>query len=96
MTQRIDRHSSAVFIIAATPFTEQGALDLDSTDRLIDFYLEKGVTGMTILGILIPVSLFLGLVGLLAFLWSLKSNQYDDMEGNAARILFDEKDRPDS
>jgi len=51
---------------------------------------------MTVLGFLIPISLFLGLVGLLAFLWSLKSNQYDDMEGNAARILFDEKDRPDS
>jgi 4-hydroxy-tetrahydrodipicolinate synthase len=52
MTLRIDRHSSGVFIIAATPFTDQGALDLDSTDRLIDFYLEKRVTGMTILGMM--------------------------------------------
>jgi len=51
---------------------------------------------MTILGVLIPVSLGLGLLGLLAFLWTLKSNQYDDLEGDAERILFEERDRPDS
>lgn len=50
---------------------------------------------MTVLGLLIPVSIGLGLIGLVAFLWALRSNQYDDMEGNAARILFDEKDEPD-
>lgn len=52
MTQRIDRHSEGVFIIAATPFEESGTLDLASTDRMVDFYLETGVTGMTILGIM--------------------------------------------
>ncbi|MEM9147295.1 MAG: dihydrodipicolinate synthase family protein, partial [Pseudomonadota bacterium] len=49
---RIHRQSSGVFIIAATPFDDSGALDLDSTDRLVDFYLSKGVSGMTVLGIM--------------------------------------------
>lgn len=52
MTQRIDRQSEGVFIIAATPFDATGALDLESTDRMVDFYLDCGVTGMTILGIM--------------------------------------------
>ena len=47
---------------------------------------------MTGLLILIPVSVFLGLLGLGAFLWSLKSDQYRDLDGDASRILFDEKD----
>jgi cbb3-type cytochrome oxidase maturation protein len=42
---------------------------------------------MTILGILIPVSLFLGGVGLVAFFWSLKNRQYEDPQGDANRIL---------
>lgn len=52
MAQRIHRTSDGVFIIAATPFAEDGALDLASTDRLIEHYLEAGVAGMTILGIM--------------------------------------------
>ncbi|MEM9762796.1 MAG: cbb3-type cytochrome oxidase assembly protein CcoS [Pseudomonadota bacterium] len=48
---------------------------------------------MTILGILIPASLLLGGIGLAAFLWSLRSQQYDDLEGEAARILLDENDQ---
>ena len=43
--------------------------------------------------ILIPIALVLGLVGLGAFLWSLKSGQYDDLEGAANRILFDDDDQ---
>ncbi len=43
---------------------------------------------------LIPVALFLGLLGLGAFLWSLKSGQYDDLDGAAERILFDDDDPP--
>lgn len=39
---------------------------------------------------LIPAALFLGLLGLGAFLWSLKSGQYEDLDGAARRILFDE------
>lgn len=47
---------------------------------------------MTNLMVLIPVALFLGLLGLGAFLWSLKAGQYDDLEGAAARILLDDED----
>lgn len=46
---------------------------------------------MTNLAILIPVALFLGAVGLIAFLWSLRSGQYDDLDGAAERILIDEE-----
>jgi cbb3-type cytochrome oxidase maturation protein len=45
---------------------------------------------MTGLLILIPVALFLGAIGLAAFLWSLRSGQYDDLEGAAWRILHDD------
>lgn len=49
---------------------------------------------MTILGLLIPAALLLGFGGLLAFLWTVKSGQYEDLEGAAARILIeDEADR---
>jgi 4-hydroxy-tetrahydrodipicolinate synthase len=41
-----------VYIIAVTPFDERGALDLDGTDRLIDFYAATGVDGITILGVM--------------------------------------------
>ena len=52
MSQLINRYSKDVFIISATPFTENGELDLFSTDSLVDFYLNSGVSGMTILGIM--------------------------------------------
>ncbi len=45
---------------------------------------------MSILIYLIPVALILGLIGLAAFIWSLKSGQYDDLDGAAQRILFDD------
>lgn len=43
--------------------------------------------------ILIPVAIGMGIAGFLAFLWSLRSGQYDDMDGAAHRIL-DEDDKP--
>lgn len=50
---------------------------------------------MTVLVYLIPVSLILGGVGLLAFVYTVRSNQYDDPEGDARRILSDDwDDRP--
>ena len=52
MPQLIHRHSEGIFIIAATPFCDNGSLDLVSTDSMIDFYLESGVSGITILGIM--------------------------------------------
>ncbi len=42
---------------------------------------------MAILGILIPVSLFLGGVGLVAFIWAMRNSQFDDPQGDANRIL---------
>jgi len=39
---------------------------------------------------LIPIALFLGAVGLGAFLWALKSGQFEDMDGAAERILHDD------
>lgn len=50
--EKINETSKGVYIIAATPFTDDGELDLVSTDSLTDFYLEKGVTGFTILGMM--------------------------------------------
>jgi len=50
---------------------------------------------MDVLVFLIPAALFLGLIGLAAFLWSLKSGQFDDLDGAAMRILIDEEDRPE-
>ncbi len=45
---------------------------------------------MNVLVVLIPVSLILGGVGLAAFIWTVRSDQYDDAEGNASRILLDD------
>jgi len=50
---------------------------------------------VTALLILIPAALFLGGLGLFAFLWSLRSGQYDDLDGAAVRILHDD-DTPES
>ena len=47
---------------------------------------------MTIMVILIPAALFLAVLGLAAFFWSLHSGQYDDLEGAAHRILIDDDD----
>ena len=49
---------------------------------------------MDVLIFLIPVAIGLGLVGLFAFMWSLKSGQYEDLEGAGWRIL-DDGDLPD-
>lgn len=43
---------------------------------------------------LIPIALALGAAGLGAFLWSLRNGQYEDLDGAAERILFDDNDKP--
>ena len=48
----LDETARGVFTIAATPFLPDGTLDEGSLDRMTDFYLEKGATGLTILGIM--------------------------------------------
>ncbi|WP_422367969.1 cbb3-type cytochrome oxidase assembly protein CcoS [Pelagibius sp.] len=47
---------------------------------------------MSALVYLIPAALFLGLVGLVAFLWALRSGQFEDLDGAAHRILLDEEE----
>lgn len=49
---KLDETARGVYIISATPFTENGEVDFESADRLVDFYIEKGVSGITILGIM--------------------------------------------
>jgi cbb3-type cytochrome oxidase maturation protein len=46
---------------------------------------------MTGLAFLIPVALLMGLIGLVAFFWSLKNGQFEDLDGAAARILLDDE-----
>jgi|TARA_R110000787_G_scaffold144875_1_gene258757 cbb3-type cytochrome oxidase maturation protein len=48
---------------------------------------------VNVLVVLIPISLILGSVGLIGFIWTVRSQQYDDDSGNAARILLDDEDR---
>lgn len=49
---------------------------------------------MSNLLLLIPIALFLGALGLAAFIWSMKSGQYDDLDGAAWRVLDDGDDKP--
>lgn len=50
---------------------------------------------MNVLVVLIPVSLGLGLLALAGFLWTLKSDQYSDIEGDSMRILNDDEIPPE-
>ena len=49
---KLDTSATGVYLITVTPFTDSGALDLASTDRMVDFCLDSGVTGLTVLGIM--------------------------------------------
>lgn len=48
----LDETAKGVFTIAATPFLPDGALDIESVDRMVNFYAERGATGLTILGMM--------------------------------------------
>jgi 4-hydroxy-tetrahydrodipicolinate synthase len=48
----LTEQAAGVFVIAATPFTETGGLDLGSVDTMVDFYLGAGATGLTVLGMM--------------------------------------------
>lgn len=48
----LSESAAGVFTIAVTPFLPDGAIDLDSIDRMVDFYEERGATGLTILGMM--------------------------------------------
>ncbi len=48
----INNQTSGVFVIACTPFTDDGAIDVTSIDSMVDFYYDKGADGLTILGMM--------------------------------------------
>ncbi|MAD86989.1 MAG: dihydrodipicolinate synthase family protein [Deltaproteobacteria bacterium] len=48
----IDEQTSGVYVISITPFAEDGSIDFKSVDSLVEFFLEKRVTGITILGMM--------------------------------------------
>ena len=48
----IDEQTSGVYVISITPFSEDGSIDFKSVESLVEFFLEKGVTGITILGMM--------------------------------------------
>jgi len=52
MTTKLSGDAKGVYVIAATPFHDDGRIDFDSIDRLVDFYLRCGVHGMTVLGVM--------------------------------------------
>ena len=49
---------------------------------------------MNCLAVLVPLAILMGVVGLAAFLWSLRSGQYEDLDGAAERVLLDDEDKP--
>ncbi len=49
---QFNAQATGVYLITVTPFTDSGALDLESSDRMVDFCLDCGVTGLTVLGIM--------------------------------------------
>lgn len=47
---------------------------------------------MTILAVLVPIALFMGLCSLGTFFWALRGGQFEDLEGSANRILIDDEE----
>ena len=62
--------------------SEQPRRASGGSGRMIDFFF------------LVPIAIGLGLIGLASFMWTLKNGQYDDLEGAAARILFEGEEGP--
>ncbi len=52
MSAKLPADAKGIYVIAATPFYDDGRIDFDSIDRLVDFYLKCGVHGMTVLGVM--------------------------------------------
>jgi len=51
---------------------------------------------MNVLVFLVPMALFMGLLGLAAFLWSLQTKQFEDLEGAGWRAISDDDVKPDA
>lgn len=52
LTERLNENTKGVYIISATPFDDDGSVDFNSADSLVEFHIEKGISGMTILGVM--------------------------------------------
>jgi 4-hydroxy-tetrahydrodipicolinate synthase len=52
MTHKLDGRAKGIYVIAATPFLDDGRIDFDSIDTLVEFYVRCGVHGMTVLGVM--------------------------------------------
>jgi len=57
-----------------------------------EHYLLQKINNMDVIYGLIPLMIGLGLIGVVIFIWSVRSGQYDDLEGDANRILMDDDD----
>ena len=62
------------------------------TQRVFAHYLKTKSKTMDVIYGLIPLMIGLGLIGVIIFIWSVRSGQYDDLEGDANRILMDDDD----
>ena len=49
---RLTSDAAGVYVIAVTPFHPDGRIDMESCDRMVDFYLDAGATGLTVLGMM--------------------------------------------
>ena len=76
-----------------TPWLAAVAMSSSSLLVMANSLRLHGAASMTIILYLLGASLMIGAGGLAVFLWSLRSGQYDDLEGAANRILFDDDER---
>jgi len=51
---------------------------------------------MNVLGLLIPIAICMGQLWLAAFIWSVRTGQYDDLDGAAMRVLMDDETAPEN
>ena len=79
-------------MIAAVAMSSSSLLVIGNALRLGARAPCRGGALMDSLLILVPAALLLGLLALAAFLWALRNGQYDDPDGAAGRILFDDDD----
>ena len=79
-------------LIAAVAMSSSSLLVIGNALRLGARSPGREGTLMDSLLILVPAALVLGLLALAAFLWALRNGQYDDPDGAAGRILFDDDD----
>ena len=95
--QILDESASGVYIISATPFLDSGEIDFDSIDSLVEFYIGKGVSGITILGMMgeahriyLPVASngFLELLEL-----SFGGSAISGLFGNQDQLLYDWREK---